>query len=176
MLKLAPETRSEPKRSSKTHRPELRVVQKKRKPSSMRVARILIRRSLAVLGLGSVLFLHGCGGSATDSATPNIYRGAWTGTWESKTENDSGSISFTVFADGSLTGTMSKSPSLSANLVGHVNSLGQMIAVAGFGADGNFSIQGSVVLTNNLLGSFRYEWLGTEYNGSFSCAPATSGG
>lgn len=175
MLKLAPEIRPQVARAENGERPDLRVIRSRRKPSSMRVARILVRRSLAALGLGSILMMSGCGGT-TSSSVPNIYRGAWAGTWESKTEGESGSISFTVFSDGSLTGTMTRSPALTASLSGNINDLGQMIAVAGFGADGNYQMQGSVVLTNNLLGSFRYNFLGVEYNGSFSCAPASSGG
>lgn len=176
MLKLAPETRQEPPRAASPKPPKLTVLRGKRRASSMRVARILIRRSLSVLGLGFALLVSGCGGSATDPVSPNIYRGAWQGTWQSVTANDNGTMAFTVFSDGSFTGTMSRKPGLTGNFEGHINPLGQLTGVAGFGADGNFLIQGSVVLNNNnLLGSFRYEWLGIEYNASFTCTPVSGG-
>jgi hypothetical protein len=88
-------------------------------------------------------------------------------------ENDGGAISFTIFADGSLTGTITRKPATTATLAGTMNKNGQFVAVAAFGADGNFQMQGAAVLTStNLLGSFTYKFLGSDYNASFSCTPS----
>lgn len=180
MLKLDPQSKPTQAKPVAT-RPTLRVEGRKSPRSGLscsptRAARILIRKSLSILGIGMVVGLSGCGGTSEKPVTPNIYRGAWTGSWQSVTGGDDGSISFTIYPDGSLTGSMTRKPGTSATLVGTVNAHGQMVAVAGFGAEGNFEIEGAVVLTTNLLGSFRYRFLGVEYNASFSCVPSTGGG
>jgi hypothetical protein len=75
MLKLAPELRPKNDRAhtNQSH-PELKLMKSRPKPNSMRVARILVRRSLAMLGVTSLLLLGGCGGSGDNTAVPNIYR------------------------------------------------------------------------------------------------------
>jgi hypothetical protein len=183
MLKLDPQVQpSRPSDVDTRNKQQVMLVSGRRSQrtglpcSPTRVARMLIRRSLSLLGVGLAISLTGCGGTSDNPVTPNIYRGAWTGSWQSATAGDDGSISFTIYPDGSLTGSMTRRPGTSATLVGTVNAHGQMVAVAGFGAEGNFEMEGAVVLTTNLLGSFRYRFLGVEYNASFSCVPSTGGG
>jgi len=176
MLRLDPGSRSRVRKAPENERPELRVVRGRRRPHPTRIVRILVRRSLTLLGLGSALALIGCGGNGHDPTQPNLYRGDWSGTWTSATFEDNGSISFTVYSDGSMTGTMTRNrPATSATLVGTLDANGNIVAVAGFGADGNFEIQGAAVLTNNLLGSFRFTYKGVDYHASFTCVPASGG-
>ncbi|HRI42919.1 MAG TPA: hypothetical protein PLL78_01815 [Fimbriimonadaceae bacterium] len=176
MLRLDPEARPRASKNAKGDRPDLQVVQGKRRPHPTRIARILVRRSLTLFGLGSILAVAGCGGNGHDPTQPNLYRGDWNGTWTSATFGDNGTLSFTVYADGSMTGTMTRTrPATNATLVGTLDANGIMTALAGFGPDGNFEIQGAAVLTNNLLGSFRFTYKGVDYNASFSCVPAAGG-
>lgn len=132
-----------------------------------------IRLGSAALLLG--LVVAGCGGSGDRPVNPSVYRGAWSGTWTGATSNDGGALVMTVYSDGSVDGTMGRSPNLSGTINGSIDANGNLTAVGNFGADGNFLISGSVIVTTDLIGSFRYKFLGNEYNGSFSCKPSGGG-
>lgn len=137
------------------------------------------RRTAAGLACAFALGLAGgCGGTAEDELIPIVFRGSWTGTWSDPVSNDSGTIAFTIFNDGSLVGTMTSSV-LAANapLTGQVEEDGDFDAVAGFGASGNFVMRGTLVLTSGrLLGSFDYRLLGQPYAGSLSMVKGAAGG
>ncbi len=83
-----------------------------------------------------------------------------------------------VGADGSFTGTMDRTAAaVSASLAGLIERDGTMSAVAGFGDPGNFVIKGRVSKANgDLVSSFKYDWLGKEYSGSFTMGLQSGGG
>lgn len=121
--------------------------------------------------------LAGCGGSSSSSdPLPSLYMGSWTGTWSGPLTNDGGTLTFTVTADGSFSGSMSRS-SGSGTIGGIISNTGKMTGTASFATDGNFLISGQVVSApGTLSGSFNYSWLGQEYTGSFSETSQSSSG
>ncbi len=117
------------------------------------------------------LLIVGCGGAGTNPTLPNLYRGGWTGSWASPSLNEASTITLTVLADGSFTGTMGRSGGQSGNFSGVINSQGRLTGAAGFPASGNYIIGGTVTLTNGTLtGSFAISYLGQQYLGTFSAA------
>lgn len=126
-----------------------------------------------------LLLVTGCGGGA-DSTLPSIYRGVYSGTWADPTSNDSGTFTLTVFANGSITGNMASTQTgTSAPMSGQVDQTGNFDMIAGFGASGNFVMNGTMVLVDtSLLGSFDYQFLGGTYMGSFTTTKqgSTTGG
>ncbi len=122
----------------------------------------------AVLIGSMVIAVAGCGGSNT-STLPSLYEGSWNGTWNGPQTNDGGTLTFTVSADGSVTGTMSRKGGLSGSFGGIINNTGKLTATSAFSGSGNFIISGQVALgSGSLSGSFNYDWLGSEYQGTFS--------
>lgn len=118
-----------------------------------------------------VLMIIGCGGGA-DATLPSIYRGVYNGTWADPASNENGTFTLTVFANGSITGNMSSTQAGStAPMSGEVDQTGNFEMIAGFGASGNFVMNGTMVLVDtSLLGSFEYQFLGGTYMGSFTTA------
>ncbi len=139
----------------------------------------------AILGLILAgVTLVGCGGGTSTlegSIVPNTYRGNWGGTWQSQSFDDSGTITMSVYADGSITGTMTRKDGSSGPFNGTMQNDGVFRGLAGFGVGGNYDIVGSVVkLHDSLLGSFNYRYLGTVYSASMTLedgnSSSTSGG
>ncbi len=132
--------------------------------------------------LGSIICavaLTGCGGGTSTlngSIIPNTYRGSWGGNWQSQSFDDNGTLTITVYADGSITGTMTRKDGTSGPISGSMQEDGVFRTVAGFGAGGNYDMVGSVVKMNSsLLGSFNYRYLGTVYSASMSLDDTTAG-
>lgn len=132
---------------------------------------------LGAIALGFAV--AGCGGSTSaTSLVPNQYRGSWTGNWSSTTLNDGGVATWTVYSDGSITGTLTlTSTNATANCVGTVNGLGNFQIQAGFGALGNYDLQGTMTKNAAKVDCvYTTYWNGTGYNSNVSLAAATSSG
>jgi hypothetical protein len=123
------------------------------------------------------LLAAGCGGSNANPTMASLYKGSWTGTWTSSGLKEASTISLTVLADGSFTGTMGRSGGQSGSLSGVINNVGKLTGAAGFSASGNYLLGGTVTLSNgSLIGSMAISYLGTEYMGTFSATVGSSGG
>jgi hypothetical protein len=129
---------------------------------------------------GALIFAAtaGCGGASDEAAfNQSLYRGAWAGNWSSTTGGETGTLSFTVNPDGSFDGTMTRSAGISGGISGVIDLDGDMLATAGFGANGTYVITGRVALGNTQLhGSFTYDYLGASYPASFTLNSGTGGG
>ncbi len=138
----------------------------------------LTYKAITLLTLASAtVLLGGCGGGSTSSALPSLYRGSWTGPWNSSTLNDRGTMAIAVQADGSASGTISRTGSLNGNYGGIFGSNGTVTATAAFPSSGNFIISGSVATNNgHLVGSYNFSYLGTMYSGNFDLSPTGGAG
>lgn len=118
----------------------------------------------------------GCGGAGDTGLLPSLYQGAWTGSWNSSDANDTGAISFTITADGSLSGTIS-TKAATGTIAGHVDKTGSLTAIASFTAGGNMVIGGKVTMSSGRISSnFNYVTMGIQYGGSFDCGAGSSTG
>lgn len=137
-------------------------------------------KKLILATIFGAVALAGCGGGTSTldgSMIPNTYRGSWGGNWQSQSFDDNGTLLITVYADGSITGTMTRKDGTSAAVSGSMQNDGVFRSVAGFGAGGNYDMVGSVVkLNDSLLGSFNYRYLGTVYSASMTLSDTTASG
>jgi hypothetical protein len=132
-----------------------------------------VRYGLAISA--AALILSGCGGSSSSTPLPSLYEGSWSGSWTSQLANDGGTLTFAVAADGSVSGSISRTGNLSGTFGGIIDNTGRLTATATFPSSGNFLITGQVLLSDSdLNGSFAYSWLGSEYQGTFSETPQSS--
>ncbi len=129
-----------------------------------------MKKQIVLITLGSLL-IAGCGGNS-GKPLPSSYANQWTGNWGSQSANDGGVMTFQVFQDGSVTGSMVRKGGFTGNLSGRIESNGTLHMFAGFGADGNYDISGEVLLNNDaLLGSMTFTYQGFRYGGEFNLQP-----
>jgi hypothetical protein len=130
----------------------------------------LRQAALALLALAVMVATAGCGGMGLTGSEPSIYRGVWAGEWESATLQEDGVIVMTVFPDGSMIGQISNNRlHLTADIAGTMQPDGSFIATAGFGASGNYVMEGQAALgTGTLTGAYVTTYLGQEYPSTFS--------
>jgi hypothetical protein len=129
-----------------------------------------LRFATLVTLLVAALHLAGCGGMRLDGSEPSIYRGVWGGDWNAPTFEESGSLAVTIFPDGSIVGQMSNTRlGLTAPISGTVQPDGRFLATAGFGAAGNYVLDGSLTLqSGSITGAYVTQWGGTDYPSSFT--------
>ncbi len=129
------------------------------------------------LGAIAAVTLAGCGGATAPSNILNPYTGAWSGTWTSATLNQGGTNTFTVFADGSVTGSyVNTNLNLTGNLVGTIDAAGNLNATVGFGASGNYTLKGNVVISaGSLNGTYTTTWQGNDYLTTSTATAASAG-
>ena len=128
--------------------------------------------ALATIVLANVA-LVGCGGTSTTGNLPNLYRGAYTGTWTCPSLNlTSQTLTMTIGVDGSFSGTMNRGAE-AGTFGGVVNGSGHIVGTTVYTANGNYVIGGTTTKFNgHLVGSLSVSYQGTEYLATFDVAGA----
>jgi len=135
---------------------------------------MLKKTGLSILSLSLILVASGCGGNS-GKPIPSIYANQWAGNWSSQSGNDGGTMNLQVFQDGSVTGSMTRKGGFTGSLSGRVEGNGTLRMFAGFGGDGNYDIEGEVLLNGGrLLGSMTYLYQGFRYGGDLNLQPQTA--
>lgn len=138
-------------------------------------SRKLLVKTIALM---TVVGMVGCAGTGDSVSTPNAFVGIWQGPWDSNGLQQTGRLDFTVYFDGSVVGTMTiEQLSLSGSVVGRINKAGQLEAIAGFGAIGNYFLKGGVAITgdNTLASSGNIRFQNKDYGFDFDL-PQKAGG
>lgn len=139
----------------------------------------LTKKILFVGGVGLALLTAGCAGEGQDSVIPNLYRGVWSGGWDSPDFNEAGAMAITIYNDGSMTGTFTNARfATQAPINGLVREEGDFSATVGFGADGNYQLEGRIATSGSelLLGSFTITYHGVRYGAGCELGPGSAGG
>lgn len=134
---------------------------------------------MIAVGIGACFLQAGCAGDGQDAVIPSAYRGIWSGGWDSRDFNESGSMIITIYSDGSITGSFTNDRYASqAPINGLIREEGDFDASVGFGAEGNYQLSGRMATSGSdlLIGSFTITYKGVRYGAGCELGPGSGGG
>lgn len=119
----------------------------------------------------------GCSTGGHTANLPSPFVGEWVGTWTDTGRPDSGAMTFTVAADGTVSGGLEfLSVADTGDLTGTVNFAGRLAGDGDFTVD-DITYNGTVTKDDtDLVVLFNYTYRGNNYFGSARLSPVTGGG